>query len=68
MAIDTESRRRSVQAYTLGVMRPAPDGSIGAGDRATAAWVYSGLFDGGSTPPAANQHVWIHIARRRARR
>ena len=50
MAIDTETRRRSVQAYTFGLMRPVPDSTIGAGDRATATWLYSGLFDGGAEP------------------
>ena len=43
MAVDTENRRRSVQAYTLGLMRPLADGTIGALDRATVAWFYSGL-------------------------
>lgn len=43
MAIDTETKRRSVQAYTFGLMRPLPDGAISSGDRATVAWLYSGL-------------------------
>lgn len=43
MAIDTEDKRRSVQAYTLSLMRPSPDGSMSKGDRATLAWLYSGL-------------------------
>lgn len=43
MAINTKSKRASVQAYTLGLMRPPPDGTIGIGDRATVAWFYSGL-------------------------
>ena len=43
MAIDTELKRRSVQAYTFGMMRPLPDGTIGAPDRACAAWFYAGI-------------------------
>ena len=43
MAIDTKAKRASVQAYTLGLMRPPPDGTVGLGDRATLAWLYAGL-------------------------
>lgn len=43
MAIDTENKRRSVQAYTFGLVRPIPDGTIAAPDRATSAWYYSGI-------------------------
>ena len=43
MAIDTKAKRASVQAYTLGLMRPPPDGAIGAADRATVGWFYAGL-------------------------
>lgn len=43
MAIDTETKRRSVQAYTFGLMRPEADLTIDSGDRATATWLYSGL-------------------------
>lgn len=43
MAIDTESKRRSVQGYTFGLMRPVPDGAIAEADRAAATWLYSGL-------------------------
>ena len=43
LAIDTKAKRASVQAYTLGLMRPPPDGTIDAGDRATLTWLYSGL-------------------------
>lgn len=41
MAINTETKRRSVQAYTLGLMRPVADGSITVGDRATVAWLFA---------------------------
>lgn len=40
MAIDTETKRRSVQAYTLGLMRPVADGTIEAADRVVCAWLY----------------------------
>lgn len=43
MAIDTKAKRASVQAYTLGLMRPPPDGVVDEGDRATVAWLYKGL-------------------------
>ena len=43
MAVDTKAKRASVQAYTLGLMRPPPDGAITAPDRATVAWFYAGL-------------------------
>lgn len=43
MAIDTENKRRSVQAYLMGAVRPVPDGTIDASDRACSAWFYSGL-------------------------
>lgn len=43
MAINTKARRASVQAYTFGLMRPPPDGTVDEGDRATVAWFYKGL-------------------------
>ncbi len=43
MAIDTKAKRASVQAYTQGLMRPPPDGSVDEGDRATVTWFYAGL-------------------------
>jgi len=43
MALDSENKRRSVQAYWVGLARPVPDGTIDASDRATSAWFYSGL-------------------------
>lgn len=54
MAIDTANKRASVQAYLLGNMRPVPDGTVSAGDRATLGWVYAGLSytHSGVTPPA----------------
>lgn len=48
MAIDTENKRRSVQAYTFGLIRPVTDGTIDAADRAIVAWFYSGIFSGGA--------------------
>ena len=43
MAIDTKAKRASVQAYTMGLMRPPPTGTVGEGARATVAWLYAGL-------------------------
>ena len=53
MAVNTKARRASVQAYTLGLMRPPPGGTVDASDRATVTWLYSGLSystDHGSLP------------------
>ncbi len=43
MAINTKARRASVQAYTLGLMRPPPVAGVTMGDRATVSWLYSGM-------------------------
>jgi hypothetical protein len=43
MAINSAARRASVQAYTMGAMRPPPDGTVGEGDRATLTWLYHGI-------------------------
>lgn len=53
MAIDTENKRRSVQAYSFGLMRPVADGSVGVADRPTVAWLYSGLSYSPPPPVAA---------------
>lgn len=52
MAINTKAKRASVQAYTLGLMRPPPDGSVDAADRAAEAWLYSGLTYAAPNPSA----------------
>ena len=41
--INTASRRMSVQAYTVGLMRHFPSGVVDGPDRACVAWFYSGL-------------------------
>ena len=65
MAIDTENKRRSVQAYWVGLARPVPDGTIDAADRATSAWFYSGItYDAPSAiiPGLAAQfHKLFHL-------
>jgi hypothetical protein len=66
MAIDTQSKRRSVQAYTSGLMRPVPDGTVAVADRATATWLYAGPAYSGDAPVATNE--WILRFRRRGRR
>ena len=43
MAIDTKAKRASVQAYLLGLMRPPPDGTVAAADRAAVGWFYAGI-------------------------
>lgn len=56
--IDTQDKRRSVQAYTEGLVRPVPDGAIGAADRATCTWFYSGISYN-PTPPAQTGGISI---------
>ena len=51
MAVDSKAKRASVQSYLLGAMRPPPDGTVGAGDRATVAWHYSGITYSTTAPP-----------------
>ncbi len=46
MAIDSKAKRASVQAYTLGLMRPPPDGTVGDSDRPVVAWLYAGVTAG----------------------
>jgi hypothetical protein len=43
MAIDTETKRRSVHGYTLNFIGPVPDGTVGTPDRAHTAWYYGGI-------------------------
>ena len=43
MAIDTENKRRSVHGYTLNVVAPVADGTVGDPDRPHLTWLYSGL-------------------------
>jgi hypothetical protein len=57
MAIDTEDKRRSVQAYTMGLMRPVADGTVDAADRATCAWFYTGLTYSEPPPPAEGYRI-----------
>lgn len=61
MAIDTKAKRASVQAYTLGLMRPPPDGTVGVGDRAAVAWFYSGLS---YSPPADVMFIRTNLTMR----
>lgn len=55
MAIDTETKRRSVLGYTLGValVLPVADSSITVGDRAHVAGLYAGLSVAAAVPDAA---------------
>lgn len=50
--IDTQNKRRSVQAYTLGLVRPVADATVGTADRPSLAWFYSGINYSGEVAPA----------------
>lgn len=44
MALDTQTKRMSVQAYTMGLLRPvATGGPLVVAQRAMVTWFYSGL-------------------------
>ena len=58
MAIDTRSRRSSVQAYAMCYTMPPPDGTIGAVDRAHKAGFYSGLTYGTPATPLIRTGGW----------
>lgn len=57
MAIDSAAKRASVQAYTLGLVRPPPDGTIALGDRAAVVWLYSGLSYSESVAESFLKHL-----------
>lgn len=65
MSIDTENKRRSVQAFTFGLVRPVADGVIDVGDRALLTWLYSGFT---YTPPATTSSEYQMFARHKGRR
>lgn len=52
MAIDTQTRRRSVSGYSGIVIAPLADGTINAADREHIAWLYAGIAAG--PPPVAD--------------
>ena len=43
MAIDTAAKRLSALNFGRGILLPAPDGTIDAGDKATLLNLYSGI-------------------------
>lgn len=55
MAIDTQTKRRSVSGYTNHLIAPVADGTISAADREHMAWLYSGI--GGATPADDSAYV-----------
>ncbi len=59
MAIDTKAKRASVQAYTPGLMRPPPDGTISEPDWATVAGFYAGLDYTGTPFVATTRPGWF---------
>lgn len=62
MAIDTENKRRSVQAYAGGIVYPRADGAITKPDREHTAWLYAGIP--AAAPPSTSLHVFGHHAKR----
>jgi hypothetical protein len=58
MAIDTETKRRSVHGYTLNAIGPVPDGTIGTPDRPHTAWLYSGLTYESPVVGTLGGHFW----------
>lgn len=68
MAIDTSDKRASVQAYTFGLVRPTPDATIDAADRATSGWHYAGLTYAPPTPPPTGSDDYLMHARHIGRR
>lgn len=61
----TQTKRMSVQAYTMGLMRPYADGSLDSGDRATVAWLFAGDYSGLTPPPPSTSTNTIkHITQR----
>lgn len=69
MPVNTQNKRRSVQAYTLGAMRPVPDGVIDAADRATITWLYSGVAYPPTPPtPPSGGDDYIMFCRHKGRR
>ncbi len=43
MAIDTETKRKSMLGFGSGDLLPKQDGTIDAGDRLTLLWLYYGI-------------------------
>lgn len=53
MAIDSETKRKSMLGFGSGDLLPNPDGSIAVGDRLTLLWLYFGLTPAEAATPAA---------------
>lgn len=51
MAIDTETKRKSILGFGSGDLLPHPDGSIAAADRLTLLWLYSGIAASAAAEP-----------------
>jgi hypothetical protein len=62
MAVDTENKRRSIQAYTLGLLRPVADATISVGDRAMLTWLYASEF---SPEPPSGELTYMYSRTRR---
>lgn len=59
MAVDTATKRSSVQTYSFGGTLPVPDGTIAEGDRAHVAWDYSGLDYDTPVAPAPTTPIGV---------
>lgn len=67
MAIDTETKRRSVSGYTEFLINPVADGTINARERMHMAWLYGGIDPSPPTPPVLAVGVYIPTFRPRRR-
>ena len=59
MAANTKAKRASIQAYTIYGMRPPPDGTVGAGDRATVAGFYAGITYANPAPVVEATYTFV---------
>lgn len=64
MAIDTAEKRLSALNFGRGILLPAPDGTIDAGDKATLLNLYSGFA---LDPPPIDEAVDLGRWQRRRR-
>lgn len=69
MSIDTRTKRASAMFISSPwrVLFPLPDGTVEERDRATAAFMYSGLSYSGVVPPVDEGGIYIPTFRRRRR-
>lgn len=62
MAIDTQNKRRSVQAYGGAIVYPLADGTISSADREHVSWLYAGIpVSPPSTRHGHRQRIGIRV-------